>query len=81
MKHCADVFLTSESKEIRLESVRSCSVLLRSAIVGLDGRYSHTVTTTVADVLNKLLVVGVTDSGKHLICSFCSIVCVLCAHT
>ncbi|CAG7725809.1 unnamed protein product [Allacma fusca] len=66
VKHCADIFLTSECKEIRLESVRSCSVLLRSAIAGLEGRYSHTVTSTVADVLNKLLVVGVTDADQQV---------------
>ena len=66
VKHCADVFLTSESKEIRLESVRSCSVLLRSALLGVEGRYSHTVATTVADVLNKLLVVGVADPDQQV---------------
>ncbi|OXA52223.1 Serine/threonine-protein kinase mTOR [Folsomia candida] len=66
VKHCADVFLTSDCKEIRLEAVRTCSTLLRMAIQGLEGRYSHTVTTTVADVLNKLLVVGITDSDPEV---------------
>jgi FKBP12-rapamycin complex-associated protein len=32
VKHCADVFLTSDCKEIRLEAVRTCSTLLRMAI-------------------------------------------------
>lgn len=66
VKHCADVFLTSECKIIRLEAVRTCSILLRMAIQGLNGQYSHTVVTTVADVLNKLLVVGVTDTDAEV---------------
>ncbi|ODN03392.1 Serine/threonine-protein kinase mTOR, partial [Orchesella cincta] len=66
VKHCADVFLTSECKIIRLEAVRTCSILLRMAIQGLNGQYSHTVVTTVADVLNKLLVVGVTDADAEV---------------
>lgn len=66
VKHCADVFLTSEVKIIRLEAVRTCSILLRMAIQGLNGQYSHTVVTTVADVLNKLLVVGVTDADAEV---------------
>ena len=32
VKHCADHFLTSETKEIRLEAVRTCCTLLRQAI-------------------------------------------------
>lgn len=66
VKHCADMFLTSEVKAIRLEAVRTCSILLRMAIQGLNGQYSHTVVTTVADVLNKLLVVGVTDADAEV---------------
>jgi FKBP12-rapamycin complex-associated protein len=32
VRHCADTYLHSEEKEIRLEAVRTCSALLRSAL-------------------------------------------------
>jgi FKBP12-rapamycin complex-associated protein len=64
VRRCADHFLTSEQQEVRLEAVRTCSRLLRLALQGSTTRHSDTVTTTVADVLGKLLVVGITDTGE-----------------
>lgn len=64
VRRCADHFLTSEQQEVRLEAVRTCSRLLRLALQGSASRHSDTVTITVADVLGKLLVVGITDTGE-----------------
>ncbi|XP_075220340.1 serine/threonine-protein kinase Tor [Lycorma delicatula] len=63
VKRCADHFLTSEQQEVRLEAVRTCSRLLRLAV---ESRTSQTVTSTVADVLGKLLVVGITDTDADV---------------
>ena len=62
VRHCADTYLNSEEKEIRLEAVKTCSSLLRSALLGVAGRKSPTVLSTINEVLAKLLVVGITDS-------------------
>lgn len=62
VRRCADHFLNSEQQQIRLEAVKTCSKLLRLAIESTVNRPSQTVTTTVADVLGKLLVVGITDT-------------------
>ena len=61
VRHCADTYLHSEEKEIRLEAVRTCSALLRSALAGLAGKKSPTVVSTINEVLAKLLIVGITD--------------------
>ncbi|PNF25178.1 Serine/threonine-protein kinase mTOR, partial [Cryptotermes secundus] len=66
VRRCADHFLTSEQQEVRLEAVRTCSRLLRLALQGSASRHSDTVTTTVADVLGKLLVVGITDTDADV---------------
>ncbi|KAI5755082.1 hypothetical protein M8J77_013919 [Diaphorina citri] len=62
VRRCADHFLNSEQQQIRLEAVKTCSKLLRLAIESTVNRPSQTVVTTVADVLGKLLVVGITDT-------------------
>ena len=62
VRHCADTYLHSEEKEIRLEAVKTCSALLRSALLGAAGRKSPTVLSTINEVLGKLLVVGITDN-------------------
>ena len=62
VRHCADTYLHSEEKQIRLEAVRTCSSLLRSAMLGAAGRKSPTVMSTINEVLAKLLIVGITDS-------------------
>jgi len=71
---CADHFLTSDVQELRLETVRTCSRLLKLALAeeGKDNKdeaYKTTVAETVTDVLKKLLMVGITDSGEILLSS------------
>ncbi|MBW00859.1 Serine/threonine-protein kinase mTOR, partial [Eschrichtius robustus] len=64
VRHCADHFLNSEHKEIRMEAARTCSRLLTPSVHLISG-HAHVVSQTavqvVADVLSKLLVVGITD--------------------
>lgn len=66
VRHCADHFLNSEHKEIRMEAARTCSRLLTPSVHLISG-HAHVVSQTavqvVADVLSKLLVVGITDPG------------------
>ena len=65
VRHCADHFLNSEHKEIRMEAARTCSRLLTPSIHLISGQIvSQTAVQVVADVLSKLLVVGITDPGK-----------------
>lgn len=67
VRHCADHFLNSEHKEVRMEAARTCSRLLTPSVHLISG-HAHVVSQTavqvVADVLSKLLVVGITDPGK-----------------
>lgn len=62
VRQCAEYFLTSEEPEVRLEAVKTCSRLLRLAL----GQPGPTVTTTVSNVLGKLLVVGITDTDPDV---------------
>lgn len=67
VRHCADHFLNSEHKEIRMEAARTCSRLLTPSIHLINGHghvVSQTAVQVVADVLSKLLVVGITDPGE-----------------
>ena len=66
VRHCADNYLHSEEKLIRLEAVRTCSSLLEGTLLGLAGRNSQTVLSTVNEVLAKLLVVGITDRDPDI---------------
>ncbi|KAM9299260.1 serine/threonine-protein kinase mTOR [Gastrophryne carolinensis] len=68
VRHCADHFLNSEHKEIRMESARTCSRLLTPSIQMLSGHghVSQTAVQVVADVLSKLLVVGITDPDPDI---------------
>lgn len=66
VKRCADYFLIHEQREIRLEAVQTCSRLLKQAICGSVSVPSETVTETVAAVLTKLLVVGITDTDPDV---------------
>merc|ERR1719369_2155678 len=66
VRHCADTYLHSEEKEIRLEAVKTCCSLLRSALLGAAGRKSPTVMSTINEVLAKLLIVGITDSDADV---------------
>lgn len=66
MRHCADHFLNSEHKEIRMEAARTCSRLLTPSNHLMNGHVvSQTAVQVVADVLSKLLVVGITDPGRR----------------
>lgn len=67
VRRCADHFLANEQKEIRLEAVKTCSRLLRITIQKTTAtNQSITVTSTVADVLGKLLIVGMTDTNSDV---------------
>lgn len=66
VQRCAKHFLVHEVKEIRIEAVRTTSRLLRHAINCSDKYQSDTVARTVADVLQKLLSVGLTDSEAQV---------------
>nr|XP_022907797.1 target of rapamycin [Onthophagus taurus] len=66
VQKCADDFIVHENHEIRLEAVKTCSRLLKQNIYNPSEEYSDTVMTTVADVLNKLLVVGITDTDSEV---------------
>ena len=66
VRHCADNYLHSEEKLIRLEAVRTCSALLKGTLLGLTGRKSSAVQSTVNEVLAKLLVNRNITSRCHL---------------
>lgn len=66
VQQCAEYFLKHEQQEIRLEAVRTCCRLLKQAIYNAQLFPSETVTTTVADVLSKLLIVGMTDTDPDV---------------
>ncbi|XP_074653906.1 serine/threonine-protein kinase mTOR-like [Tubulanus polymorphus] len=69
VRHCAEHFLCSEHKEVRIEAVRTCSRLLTPLLKVLAdhrGQLSMTTMDTVADVLNKLMVVGITDADADI---------------
>ncbi|XP_071482072.1 serine/threonine-protein kinase mTOR-like [Diadema antillarum] len=68
VRHCADHFLSSEHKEIRMEAARTCSSLLQPAVSLRSAPHpvSATNTQVVAEVLSKLLVVAITDSDPDI---------------
>ena len=63
VRHCADNFLCSEQRAVRLEAVRTCSQLLKCALQEsvklkkkpLRSSGVRLVSATVAEVLSKLL--------------------------
>ncbi|CAB3378482.1 Hypothetical predicted protein [Cloeon dipterum] len=63
VRQCADHYLVSDNQQIRLESVRTCSRLL---VLALEGPQMNALQATVADVLGKLLLVGITDSDVEV---------------
>ncbi len=73
VRHCADNYLHSEEKLIRLEAVKTCSALLKGTLLGLAGRKSAAVQSTVNEVLAKLLVVGITDLDADI--RYCVMMC------
>uniref|UniRef100_A0A8C5B3T0 Serine/threonine-protein kinase TOR n=1 Tax=Gadus morhua TaxID=8049 RepID=A0A8C5B3T0_GADMO len=67
VRHCADHFLNSEHKEVRMEAARTCSRLLSPSVHLISGHVvSQTAVQVVADVLSKLLVVGITDPDPDI---------------
>lgn len=61
VRHCADNYLNSDEKLIRLEAVETCSSLLKQSLGNEGGSKSLTITSTISEVLAKLLIVGITD--------------------
>lgn len=66
VRRCADVFIVHENRDIRLEAVKTCSRLLKQAIHTTATQPSETITETVASVLHKLLMVGMTDTDADV---------------
>ncbi|XP_066259712.1 serine/threonine-protein kinase mTor [Euwallacea similis] len=66
VQRCANFFLVHEVMDIRLEAVKTTSRLLRHAVKSADKSPSETVSRTVADVLQKLLSVGLIDSEAQV---------------
>lgn len=66
VRRCAEHFIVHEQRDIRLEAVKTCSRLLKQAIHGTATHPSETVTETVASVLHKLLMVGMTDTDPDV---------------
>lgn len=69
VQRCADHFLNHENQDIRMEAVRTCTRLLKAALAKNNadstGVYD-TLKETVANVLEKLLVVGITDPNPNV---------------
>ena len=61
VRHCADTYLHSEETVIRLEAVKTCSLLLKGTLANNSSKKSPTITSTISEVLRKLLTVGITD--------------------
>lgn len=68
VQRCADHFLTNEQQEIRIEAVQTCSSLLKVSIQqSSEGAgISETLKETICHVLEKLLIVGVTDVDANV---------------
>uniref|UniRef100_A0A2H8U2W2 Serine/threonine-protein kinase TOR n=1 Tax=Melanaphis sacchari TaxID=742174 RepID=A0A2H8U2W2_9HEMI len=66
LRRCAEHYLGSEQQEVRIESVRTCSRLLRLAIESPQSKTSHTVRYTISTVIKQLLVVGVSDTDPDV---------------
>lgn len=66
VRRCADHFIVHEQRDIRLEAVKTCSRLLKQAIHTTTTHPSETITETVASVLHKLLMVGMTDTDADV---------------
>lgn len=70
VQRCSDYFVASEQQEIRLEAVQTCSRLLKIALqaddVSEESTVSATLKETIAHVLERLLVVGITDVDPNV---------------
>nr|XP_046918339.1 serine/threonine-protein kinase mTOR-like [Dermatophagoides farinae] len=61
LPHCANQYLMHENREIRLEAVHTCCQLLKPFLKPNNGFEKMT-----KDVLQKLLIVGITDQDKFV---------------
>ncbi|XP_035780760.1 serine/threonine-protein kinase Tor-like [Anopheles albimanus] len=64
VQRCADYFLSSDQLEVRIEAVHTCTLLLKLALEASDSDdndVSETLTQTLSSVLEKILIVGITD--------------------
>ena len=69
VRYCAENFLISEHKEIRIEAVRTCSRLLLPSLTVLAENPNSvrlTAKSTVAEVLKSLLEVEITDDDPDI---------------
>lgn len=73
VQNCAEHYLTSEHKSIRMEAVRTCAALLvpnllpPTIFTNPFVTFSAASAQVVGDVLGKLLTVGITDPGMKYI--------------
>ena len=74
IRHCSDSFLASENKDIRMEAVRTCSRLLSPSLNPMiipnapmqTSPISPALEQLVSEVLEKLLLVGITDEDPDI---------------
>ena len=81
VQSCADYYLTSEHKSVRMEAVRTCAALLvpnllpHNIFVTHFAPFSAASAQVVGEVLGKLLTVGITDPGVYVcVHECCSVV-------
>lgn len=67
LRRCADHYLTNEHKEVQIESIKTCSRLLRLAIESTQSKTSHTVRYVISTVIKQILIVGVSDIGVYYV--------------
>ena len=71
VQNCADHYLTSEHKSIRMEAVRTCASLLVPNLLPPTifttpfAQFSAASAQLVGEVVGKLLTVGITDQGRR----------------
>lgn len=66
VRQCADHFLQSDQQEVRLEAVKTSAKLLADAAMRTKNTPSRTLTELTAEVINKLLIVSVTDPNYEV---------------
>lgn len=64
--YCSENYLTSEIRDIRLESVKTCCQILLPAIIRNQNKHNPALVNTIQDVIHKLLVTAVTDTDKEV---------------
>jgi len=64
--YCSEHYLTSEIRDIRLESVKTCCQILLPAIIRNQNKHNPALVDTIQDVIQKLLVTAVTDTDKDV---------------